>query len=332
MRKAALTLVVLGVGSFGVPAGHAQGPTPPNPPPSPPPAQPPVPPSAPQILSVNVEQPKAPGQESSVRVRAVDQGAPISGIAAVFPNGESFGISACRAPDSAGRPPGPPFTPGTKVTFSLPHTFPATLGKAVFLQVQAAGCLGTTANVFGNYSFNSRQRGGGRSATASTATVVATASRGCRGAGARVGRTTTQIRAARHALLCVLNSMRRSHGLRPLRSNRSLLRAAFGHSRSMVRAAFFSHVAPGGLGLVQRVRRTGYLHGAHRWLVGENIGFGRGSSASPAGMVRSWMGSTGHRTNILAGQFTEIGLGVTSGIPGRPSTGATYTTDFGMRR
>ena len=105
-----------------------------------------------------------------------------------------------------------------------------------------------------------------------------------------------------------------------------------GHSLSMVRASFFSHVAPGGVGLVQRVQRTGYLRGAHRWLVGENIGFGRGTAASPAGMVRSWMGSTAHRANILAGQFSEIGLGVTKGIPGRPSTGATYTTDFGMRR
>jgi uncharacterized protein YkwD len=332
MRKAALTVVVLGAGSFGVSVAHAQGTAPANP--SPPPTQPPStkPPSVPQILSVNTQQPKAPGQESSVRVRAVDQGAPISGVAAVFPDGEAFGISACRAPDSAGRPPGPPFTPATKVTFSLPHTFPPDLSRGVFLQVQAAGCTGAGANVFGNYSFNAKQRSGGRSAAASTATVLATASRGCRGAGARVGRTATRIRAARHALLCVLNSVRRSRGLRPLRSNRRLLRAAVGHSRSMVRAAFFSHVAPGGLGLVQRVRRTGYLSRAHRWLVGENIGFGRGSAASPAGMVRSWMGSTAHRANILAGQFSEIGLGVTSGIPGRPSTGATYTTDFGMRR
>jgi uncharacterized protein YkwD len=328
MRKAALTLVLVGAGFFGAATGHAQGP---GAPPSP---QTPLPtlPSVPQILSVTLQRPRDDNEEASVRVRAVDQAAPVSGVAVVFPDGDAFGISACRAPDSSGRPPGPPFEPRTKVTFSLPHSFRPGIDNAVFVRVEAAGCGGVPTNAFGNFAFSSAARRAARPARASTATVVAIASRGCRGAGTRVGRTVAQIRAARHSLLCVLNSIRRSRRLRPLRSNRALLRAALGHSRSMVRTAFFSHIAPGGLGLVQRVRRVGYLHGAHRWLVGENIGFGRGASASPAGMVRSWMGSTSHRANILAGQFTQVGLGVTSGIPGRPSTGATYTTDFGVRR
>ena len=101
----------------------------------------------------------------------------------------------------------------------------------------------------------------------------------------------------------------------------------------MVRSSFFSHIEPAGLGLVQRVRRAGYLSGAHRWLLGENIGFGKGPQASPLGMVRAWMGSTGHRANVLAPQFREVGLGIVPGTPGRAGgRGATYTGDFGVRR
>jgi uncharacterized protein YkwD len=100
----------------------------------------------------------------------------------------------------------------------------------------------------------------------------------------------------------------------------------------MIRGSFFSHVGRSGLGLVQRIRRVGYLRGAHRWFVGENIGYGRGPQASPAGMVKSWMGSTGHRANILEPRFRQIGLGVASGTPGSRHRGATYTTDFGTRR
>jgi uncharacterized protein YkwD len=321
MRTAALTIAVVWWGALGVGVSVAQG-------------QVPSPPSAldvPQILSVGIDQPKAPGEPSNVRVRAVDQQAPVSGAAALFPGGDAFGISACRAPDSSGRMPGQPFAPESKVTFSLPHDFTAAQGRAIFLRLDSSACGGVGQTTFGNFSFDS-VRPAPRKAQAAAAPPVAIASQGCRGSGARVGRTRGQIRAARHSLLCLLNGLRRSRGLRPLRSNRRLSRAASGHSRFMVRAAFFSHVGPGGIGLVQRVRRAGYLSGTHSWLVGENIGFGIGRVASPAGMVRSWMGSTPHRANILSGSFHEIGLGVAPGIPGRPGRGATYTTDFGMRR
>ena len=53
-------------------------------------------------------------------------------------------------------------------------------------------------------------------------------------------------RIARRALLCLLNQARRAHGLRPLRGNGRLLKAAERHSRSMVLGGFFSHVDPPG--------------------------------------------------------------------------------------
>jgi uncharacterized protein YkwD len=49
-------------------------------------------------------------------------------------------------------------------------------------------------------------------------------------------------------------------------------------------------------------------------------------------MVNAWMASTPHRANILDGKFREIGLGVVGGVPGRRrASGATFTTDFGVR-
>jgi hypothetical protein len=46
-------------------------------------------------------------------------------------------------------------------------------------------------------------------------------------------------------------------------------------------------------------------------------------------MVSAWMASSGHRTNLLSGNYTEIGLGLALGTPVDRTWGATYTTDFG---
>ena len=85
---------------------------------------------------------------------------------------------------------------------------------------------------------------------------------GCSGADRRLGNSRSSRRIARRALLCLLNTTRRAHGLRRLRGNARLLRAAERHSRSMVERGYFSHVDPGGLSSLDRIRRSGYLRGA----------------------------------------------------------------------
>jgi uncharacterized protein YkwD len=152
----------------------------------------------------------------------------------------------------------------------------------------------------------------------------------CPNAHRRVRRRRSARLAARIAVLCLLNRQRRARGLRPLRHNRRLFKAAFRHSRSMVRRRYFSHFGPGGIALTDRLRRVRYLP-ARRWRVGENLGYGRGRGSSPVSAVRSWMHSTPHRAIILNGSFREVGLGIFSGIP-RRGGGATYTADFGIRR
>jgi uncharacterized protein YkwD len=133
------------------------------------------------------------------------------------------------------------------------------------------------------------------------------------------------------ATLCVLNAERERHGLRPLKLNKRLSKAARRHARDMARRKYFAHDSLGGGTFVDRIRRTGYLRGARRWFVGENLAWGTLARSAPRAITKMWMGSPGHRANILSPSFREVGIGLAYGAPvkvgGAPA--ATYATDFG---
>ena len=131
--------------------------------------------------------------------------------------------------------------------------------------------------------------------------------------------------------LCLVNEQRGARGLRALRGNARLSSASVGYSQRMVAQAFFDHKAPDGTTLVQRLTSVGYLDGGDDWVVGENIGWGQGPLSTPRSMVNAWMNSSGHRRNILAADYAEIGLGLAMGTPADATWGATYTTDFGRK-
>jgi len=135
------------------------------------------------------------------------------------------------------------------------------------------------------------------------------------------------------ATLCELNRMRSQHGLHRLRLNKRLSRAARRHARDMARRNYFSHDTLGGGSFLDRIRRTGYLRGAHSWIVGENLAWGSRGYSRPQVIMRMWMNSPGHRANILNGAFREIGIGVAYDAPvahgGHPA--GTYATDFGAK-
>ena len=162
--------------------------------------------------------------------------------------------------------------------------------------------------------------------------------RGCRGADARPGEVSTST--LRAATRCLINRERRQRGIRRLRSNRRLARAARRHAADMVRRGYVSHFSrPGttfvrrwGRDVVDRIRSTGYLRGARSWTVGENLGAGAGRDSTPRATVRYWMGSRSHRGEILARRYRHIGVGVARGSPYRWAEAATYVTDFGVRR
>jgi uncharacterized protein YkwD len=148
---------------------------------------------------------------------------------------------------------------------------------------------------------------------------------GCANAGAdpnSVSNSTVQA-----ATLCLLNQQRRAHGVKALRENSRLDRASTRYAQDMARRNFFEHGD-----FVGRIKAVDYLSGARSWMVGENIAWGTGSYGTPAGIVKMWMNSPGHRHNILESRFRDIGLGIARGAPrGGVSGGGTYVTDFGSR-
>jgi uncharacterized protein YkwD len=105
----------------------------------------------------------------------------------------------------------------------------------------------------------------------------------------------------------------------PLTGQNQLGNAARGHSQDMSCKGFFSHTGSDGSSPSGRVSRAGYSWSA----VAENIAAGYGD---PASVVAGWMGSQGHKDNILSPNYTEIGIGYVY-LAGSPY-GAYWTADF----
>ena len=121
------------------------------------------------------------------------------------------------------------------------------------------------------------------------------------------------------AVVRAINRARAAHGLRAMRANRRLARAADVHSRSMLRSDYFSHGA-----FSQRVRR--YVH--YRSL-GETIAMT--SRCSARRVVRMWLNSPSHRAVLLSGKFRRVGVGRRLGRLGS-SRACLVTADFASRR
>jgi uncharacterized protein YkwD len=153
------------------------------------------------------------------------------------------------------------------------------------------------------------------------AVAIAAASFGVRPDGA-AARPCSRVRS-------LINAERSAHGLHPLAPDRRLARAARAHASDMVRRRYFSHVSPDGRGLVDRVRRTGWLSGRPLWFVGEDLAWGIGRPGTPAGIVRAWMHSPSHRRIILSSAYRRVGIGAARGTPVEPSRGRTVAADFG---
>jgi uncharacterized protein YkwD len=164
------------------------------------------------------------------------------------------------------------------------------------------------------------------SAFAAAPAVSAAATSTCKGADAVP--SSTGAKQATHATLCLLNEQRRAKGLRPLRLDGKLNRAARGHARDMVAKRYFAHESRNGATFAARIKDTGWTRSRRSYTMGENIGWGSGDLATPRAMVEGWMNSAGHRANILARSFRYVGIGIASSTP-EGGSGATYATDFG---
>ena len=102
----------------------------------------------------------------------------------------------------------------------------------------------------------------------------------------------------------LVNQERAKVGCSPLAMNTALNNAALGHSEDMARNDFFSHTGSDGSLPWDRMTRAGY-----QWSgAGENIAAGY---VTPEDVMNGWMGSAGHRANILNCSFRDIGVGYT---------------------
>ena len=143
------------------------------------------------------------------------------------------------------------------------------------------------------------------------------------------------------SVLEMTNRERMAKGLAPLILDPLLTQAAQAHADDMRAKNYFSHTDLHGGQPWDRTRATGYISD----LVGENIAWGQ---HSPREVMTAWMGSEGHRENILDTGYRAIGVGVAgdywvqvfgdvmtriSGVPAVPSLpltpdGDTILADF----
>jgi uncharacterized protein YkwD len=134
------------------------------------------------------------------------------------------------------------------------------------------------------------------------------------------------------AILCLVNGERADQNLPALNANDQLGQAASGMCALMVKEQFFSHETPEGKNVVDRVQPTGYIPNSGDWVVGENLAWGSGALATPNAIVNGWMNSPGHKANILAPDYKDIGLAACQGAPSPTLSGGTvYVNDFGAK-
>jgi uncharacterized protein YkwD len=147
---------------------------------------------------------------------------------------------------------------------------------------------------------------------------------------AAAGKATTNIRRIQKAVSCLHNLERRAHGLRSLRWDPDLSRAAAKHARDMVRRHYFEHQSPSHRNHMDRIAAGGYKPTAGCWSAGENLYFSR-STSTPRQLLRAWMNSAAHRWNILRGGWHDFGLGVVTTSPYGEPAGLTVVALFGTR-
>lgn len=138
------------------------------------------------------------------------------------------------------------------------------------------------------------------------------------------------------ATLCLMNQIRAAHHLAALRFNGSLGRIASGQASDMVRGHYFADQSLSGQTPLARILASAYVSHQTRIRLhaAQNIGWGTGHTATPAGIVQAWMESPPHRAIILTASYRDAGVGVAPSVPSGFSGGwhgATYAAEFGTR-
>lgn len=127
---------------------------------------------------------------------------------------------------------------------------------------------------------------------------------------AQLCNTPADLAALRDSVLRQVNGERAQAGLPALAASRRLTLATQGHACSLASRERLTHRGRLGGSLRLRLRRLGYMFS----MAGENLALGQDT---PAQAVAGWMGSPGHRANVLAAGVQDFGLGVAIAGDGR---------------
>ena len=122
-------------------------------------------------------------------------------------------------------------------------------------------------------------------------------------AGVRIPRAAGAIDRIELVEVRLINRYRRAHGLRPLRIDSKLTRAAGWMALDMGRKRRFGHTDSLGRDPFQRLRAFGYPS-RNTWR-GENLAAG---NARPGPTRRQWINSPPHRANMLNPHYSVIGI------------------------
>ena len=126
-----------------------------------------------------------------------------------------------------------------------------------------------------------------------------------------------------------VNAIRDTHGLSPLKWVPSLNNSARYHATDLGQDDYFDHNSHDrqGAKLVYVCEWSSRIQSyyANRLSIGENIAAGYGT---PESVMNAWMGSPGHRSNILGGSYWEIGAGF---YQGSGSYNRYWVQNFGRR-
>jgi uncharacterized protein YkwD len=117
------------------------------------------------------------------------------------------------------------------------------------------------------------------------------------------------LNAIRSDLVAGINAQRAGKGLSALAPSAQLTQAAQKQACDNAGRNKMTHTGSDGSKIGTRISRTGYDWGS----ANENVGYGY---KEPGSMLKGWMGSDGHRRNILARGTQDIGIGLATGSDG----------------
>jgi uncharacterized protein YkwD len=113
--------------------------------------------------------------------------------------------------------------------------------------------------------------------------------------------TVAQTSGPASSMTAMINQHRTANGRGSITENARLSQAARSHAQDMVANDYFSHRGLNGSDLNTRARAAGY-----NCVAAENIAWGQRSDVD---VLTGWMGSPGHRRNILLSDAKEFGIG-----------------------